>query len=112
MEKQKLPKAQGSLILGISSIVSIFCCCFIPGPGIILGLIGMNSAKQAKATYEENPDMYTGINNANTGAIISKIGLILGILMLIWVVYRLTTMDMDQFMEQYKEALEQARQNQ
>jgi hypothetical protein len=112
MEKQKLPNSQGALILGIVSIVSTFCCCFIPGPGIILGLIGMNSAKKAKALHEENPDTYTGINNANTGCLTSKIGLIIGILVLIWFVYRLATTDIDQIMQQYKDIIEQAQQNQ
>jgi len=109
MEKQKLPHSQGALILGIVSIVSTFCCCFIPGPGIILGLIGMNSAKKAKALDEENPDTYIGINNANTGGLISKIGLIIGVLVLIWFVYRLATTDVDQIMQQYKDLIEQAR---
>ncbi len=112
MEKQKLPKSQASLILGVISIVSTFCCCFIPGPGIILGLIGMNSAKKAKVTHEANPDMYEGINNANTGATLSKIGLIIGVLVLIWFAYRLATVDFDQIMEQYKEMMEQIQQNQ
>ncbi len=111
MEKQKLPHSQGALILGIVSIVSTFCCCLIPGPGIILGLIGMNSAKKAKALHEENPDTYTGINNANTGSLTSKIGLIIGILVLIWFVYRLATTDVDQIMQQYKDIIEQAQQN-
>lgn len=111
MEKQKLPNSQGALILGIASIVSTFCCCFIPGPGIILGLIGMNSAKKAKAKHDENPDTYTGINNANTGNLTSKIGLIIGIIILIWFVYRIATTDLDQIMEQYKELIEQAQQN-
>ncbi len=111
MEKQKLPNSQTALVLGILSIVSTFCCCFIPGPGIILGLIGMNSAKKAKALHEENPDMYEGINNGNTGATLSKIGLIIGILVLIWFVYRLATVDFDMIMEQYKEALDQFEQN-
>ena len=111
MEKQKLPNSQGALILGIASILSTFCCCFIPGPGIILGLIGMNSAKKAKAIHDENPETYTGINNANTGNLTSKIGLIIGIIILIWFVYRIATTDLDQIMEQYKELIEQAQQN-
>ena len=111
MEKQKLPNSQGALILGIASIVSTFCCCFIPGPGIILRLIGMNLAKKAKATHVENPDTYTGINNANTGSLTSKIGLIIGIIIIIWFVYRIATTDLDQIMEQYKELIEQAQQN-
>ena len=111
MEEQKLPHSQAALILGIVSIISTFCCCFIPGPGIILGLIGMNSAKKAKALHEENPDTYTGINNANTGNLTSKIGLIIGIIILIWFVYRIATTDLDQIMEQYKELIEQAQQN-
>ncbi|RPD94477.1 DUF4190 domain-containing protein [Aureibaculum marinum] len=112
MEKQKLPNSKTSLILGVISIVSTFCCCFIPGPGIILGLIGMNSAKKAKALDQENPDMYEGINNANTGALLSKIGLIIGILTLAWFIYRLATVDFDLIIEQYKEVMEQMQQGQ
>ena len=81
MEKQKLPHSQSSLILGILSIVTACCCNGLPG--IILGIIGMNEAKKAKRVHDENPELYVGLNNANTGRVTSIIGLALGIILLI-----------------------------
>lgn len=110
MEKQKLPHSQGALILGIVSIVTACCCYGIPG--LILGFIGLNNAKKAKAIHDENPDMYLGIGNANTGRITSIIGLVIGGLYTIWMIYIISTGQWGEMMDQYKELLEQVQQNQ
>ena len=106
MQRQKLPHSQSSLILGIISIITSCCCWGLPG--VVLGLIGMNEAKKAKALYDENPEMYDGMNNANTGRITSLIGLILGILIFIYTAYVIYQLGgIDGYMEKVNEMMEQ-----
>ena len=105
MEKQKLPHSQAALILGIVSIITACCCYGIPG--LILGFIGINEAKKAKATHEEDPEMYIGIKNAETGRITSIIGIVIGGLAVLWMVYLISTGKYGEMMEQYKQILEQ-----
>lgn len=105
MEKQKLPHSQAALILGIVSIITACCCYGVPG--LILGFIGMGEAKKAIALHNENPDQYTGINNANTGRTTSIIGLVIGGLATLWLIYAISTGNFSDMMEQYKELIEQ-----
>ena len=105
MEKQKLPHSQAALILGITSIVTACCCYGIPG--LILGFIGIKEAKKAKVAHEENPDMYTGLNNAETGRITSIIGIVIGGLAALWLIYIISTGKYGEMMEQYKEMIDQ-----
>ena len=81
MEKQKLPNSTAALVLGILSIV-LSCCCSIFGS--ILGVIGLVLANKATTVYNENPSQYDGFNNVKTGKILSIIGIVLGILSLVW----------------------------
>jgi len=110
MEKQKLPHSQAALILGIVSIVTACCCYGLPG--LILGFIGINEAKKAKKVHEENPDMYTGLKNAETGRITSIIGIVIGGLAVLWLLYAISTGKYGEMMEQYKDIIEQVQQNQ
>ncbi len=105
MEKQKLPHSQAALILGIISIVTACCCYGIPG--LILGFLGMNEAKKAKAIYNENPDQYTGLNNAETGRVTSMIGIVIGGLAALWIIYLLVTGKYGEMMEQYMNMIEE-----
>lgn len=105
MIKEKLPYSQSALILGILSIFTACCCYGIIG--VILGFIGLNKAKKAIAIHEENPDLYDGINNANTGKITSIIGIVFGILAIIYLVYILSSGQYEIIMEQYQEILEE-----
>jgi len=106
MEKQKLPHSQAALILGIISIVTACCCYGLPG--LILGFIGMKEAKKAKAIHEENPEMYTGLNNAETGRITSIIGVVIGGLAVVWLIYVVSTGQWGEVIQQYKDLIEQA----
>lgn len=103
--KEKLPHSQASLILGIFSIVT--CCCY-GIPGIILGIIGLLQANKAIAIHNENPETYDGFGNANTGKIMSIIGLVLGILTIISMFYALSR---PEFMEEFNNVMEQYQQN-
>ncbi|MCB0460003.1 MAG: CCC motif membrane protein [Flavobacteriaceae bacterium] len=105
MEKHKLPHAQSALILGIVSIVTACCCYGLPG--LIIGFIGINEAKKAQKTYNENPEMYTGLGNANTGRITSIIGIAFGALAVIYYIYLISSGKWGETMDQYKQILEQ-----
>ncbi len=105
MIKEKLPHSQSALIFGILSIVTS-CCCggFI---GLIFGIIGLNNSKKAIAIHSENPEMYNGINNANTGRITSIIGIVIGAISTIWLIYLLSSGQYGVMMEQYQQILEE-----
>ncbi|MFH6605162.1 CCC motif membrane protein [Maribacter algicola] len=81
MDQQQLPGAGTALTMGIVSIVtSIFCC----GPfAAIFSIIGLSNAKSAEKLYQQNPDGYTGYENAKTGKTLSYIGLAISIIMLV-----------------------------
>ena len=82
MERQKLPNATTSLILGIVSIVT--CCCY----GIIglpLGIAAVVLANKAKKLFLEAPENYDGYSNAKTGKVLGIIGIILNAIYLIMI---------------------------
>lgn len=81
MNNQQLPGASNALTFGILSIaLTIFCC----GPfGAIFSVIGLSSAKKAETAYQENPGLYSGIENVKTGRILSYIGIALALIYLI-----------------------------
>ena len=102
--KEKLPHSQAALILGISSIITACCCYGVVG--IILGVIGIMQANKAVAVHNQDPDLYTGINNANTGKTTSIIGVVLGVITVTVYLYILNSGQYEIMMEQYQEMLE------
>lgn len=103
MYKEKLPHAQTALILGIVSIVTACCCWGIVG--IIIGIIGLFNANKAIAIHNENPEQYDGINNAQTGKTTSIIGIVIGVLSMLWVIYLFSSGDYQIMFEEYNEIL-------
>jgi uncharacterized membrane protein len=103
MDKEKLPDSQTALILGILSIVMSCCCWGIIG--VFIGFIGLSKANKAIALHDQYPDQYDGINNANTGRITSIIGIVVGILLMMWLIYLLTSGDYELMMEQYQDLI-------
>jgi uncharacterized membrane protein len=103
MLKEKLPHSQSALILGISSIITACCCWGIFG--IILGLIGLNNANKAIRIHEEQPDAFDGINNAQTGRTTSIIGIVIGIISLIWYIYIFSTGEYEVLFQEYNNML-------
>lgn len=104
--QSKLPNATASMVLGI---LSILCCCsgFI---GIILGIIGLVLANKDIKTYQSNPQMYTGIQNVNTARILNIIGLVIGVLSLVyslWAIY-FQYGGWDGYMQEVRTIMEQA----
>ncbi|WP_111708400.1 CCC motif membrane protein [Lutibacter citreus] len=106
MEKQKLPHAQSSLIFGITSIVTA-CCCF-GVPGIIFGFMGLSNSKKAMAIHNEDPTIYSGDGNANTGKITSIIGIVIGAIAVLQLIYAIVSGSWEEQVEMYKEMIEQA----
>ena len=75
---QPLPNSTAVLVLGIVSIVAVFCTYGILG--IAMGIIGLVLANSPMKMYNENPEKYTeaSYNNLKAGRICSIIGLSLG----------------------------------
>ncbi len=83
-KKPTLPNALPGMILGISSL-AMACS---PLAGLILAIIGLSLSKSAAETDLQNPGLYSGQQFAKTGKITSTIGLVIGILSLIfWIIY-------------------------
>lgn len=82
MNQEKLPGASTALTMGIIAIVSAISCCCSP-IGLIMSIIGLVSANKTEKLYQQNPDVYYGVDNVRTGKVLSIIGLILSILALI-----------------------------
>ncbi|MCL7764935.1 DUF4190 domain-containing protein [Polaribacter sp. Z014] len=89
MEKQNLPNATTSLVLGILSLVTCICYGII---GLPLGIIALVLGNKAIKEYNENPENYNSANNANAGKIMGIIGIILNaifILFIGWFFYKI-----------------------
>ena len=88
--KIPLPNATASLVLGIFSIVTSWCCGFIAIIGLTLGIVGLLLGSKALNIYQADPEKYTlnSQKNANAGKICSIIGIaISGILILIGLIW-------------------------
>lgn len=84
MNQEPLPGASTALTMGIISIIGALACC---GPfAAIFSIIGLNNAKKARLLYEESPAQYTGYESANTGRILSYVGLALSLIMLVFLI--------------------------
>ncbi|WKK67420.1 CCC motif membrane protein [Lutimonas zeaxanthinifaciens] len=105
MYKEKLPYSRSALILGISSIITACCCWGLIG--VILGIIGLTNANKAIQIHEEDPNAFDGINNAQTGKTTSIIGIIIGILLMIWHIYTFSTGDYEILFEEYNNMLDE-----
>lgn len=97
MENQKLPNATAVLILGIASILT--CCCygFI---SIILGVIGLILANKDIKTFKLNPELYSNYNNIKIGKILCIIGIIIGALYLLFIVWLVATFGWETLQDQ------------
>lgn len=99
MIKEKLPHSQSALILGISSIITACCCWGVIG--IILGILGLVNANKAIRIHEQEPDAFDGINNAQTGKTTSIIGIVIGVISMLWYIYILSTGEYEVLFEEY-----------
>lgn len=79
-----LPHALSAMIFGIVSLV-VFCYM-----GWIMAIVALNLWKKAKAEWDANPGKYseTSFKMANAGRICGTIGLIVGLVaMVYWIIY-------------------------
>ena len=109
MEKQKLPNATRVLVLGIASILT--CCCY-GIIGLILGIVAIVLAKKDSATYNENPELYSGYANLNTGKILAIIGIVLSAIYLIITIYFYTVIGEDGMKDFQQNLIEKMKQQQ
>jgi hypothetical protein len=87
-----LKDAKNAQIMGVISLVLVFCtCCYGGLIAAILGYLAMKKGNDAIAEYEVNPGMYTekSFNQAKTGKTTGLIGVIVGILALLYIVFNL-----------------------
>lgn len=81
--KQQLPNATATLVLGILSIV----LCWIWGIiGIACAIIALVISKKSVALYNQAPDQYLGYGNLKAGRIMSIIGLVLSALFIVYII--------------------------
>ena len=92
MNQQKLPNATTVLVLGIVSIVT--CCCY-GIVSLITGGIGLYLAKKDEALYQANPELYSDYQNLKTGKILSIIGIVLGLLYFVYMIFLISTLGID-----------------
>ena len=80
------PSSTAALVLGIVSLVTFFCYGIV---GIVLGIIAIAQANKSIQASNENPGMYSesSIGNAKAGKIMGIIGIILGALVLLYVIF-------------------------
>jgi M penetrans paralogue family 26 len=81
-----LPNATAALVLGIISIVGAFCYGIV---GVICGIIGLILANKDRKLYQATPELYSAssYSSLNAGRTCSIIGLILGGLFLIIMIF-------------------------
>ena len=81
-----LPNATAALVLGIISIVGAFCYGIV---GVICGIIGLVLANKDRKLYQATPELYTpsSYSSLNAGRTCSIIGLILGGLFLLLMIF-------------------------
>lgn len=108
MEKQKLPNATISLILGILSFLA--CCCSVGIGGIILSGIALYLANKDRKKYLENPELYDNYKQVNTARTIAIVGLVLAAISLIYSLIQILFFGgleaYDVFLEEYQKQLE------
>ena len=105
MEQQKLPNVTIAIIL---AILSYLCCCFGGLPGAIIAGIAFFLVRSDEKKYMENPELYSNYSQLKTAKVLAIIGLVLGILYLIFTYYQISSMGgWDAYMEQVREMSEQ-----
>ena len=105
MEQKKLPNVVAGIVL---AIISYLCCCMYGIPAIILSGIGLILLRSDEQKYKENPEGYSNYSQFKTAKIMLIIGLVIGVLYLLWTIYQIQAMGgWDAMMEKSREILEQ-----
>jgi uncharacterized membrane protein len=104
IQKNNLPNATASIVLGILSILGGFCYGVF---GIVFGIVGLVLANKDLSLYNANPENYSqsSISNAKAGRVCSIIGLVLGVLVILSIAIFIAFYG-TAFMEEFKKASE------
>jgi hypothetical protein len=92
MERQNLPNATTSLVLGILSLVTCICYGVI---GLPLGIVAFVLGNKALKEFHENPENYKGSGNASAGKILGIIGTVVNLIYILVIVYILYKIGFD-----------------
>jgi hypothetical protein len=87
-----IPEAKTAQVLGIVSIVLVFCtCCYGGVIAAIIGFFAMSKANKGILQYNTSPESYTikSFNQAKSAKTLGLIGGILGVLALLYIVFAL-----------------------
>ncbi len=107
-----IKKSLNPTLIYILSIIGLLCCCF-GGVGILFSLPAFIIANRKEKDATDFPDEYEGnIKAMNTAKIIALIVLILNVLMLLQLIYTISTGEFEKNLELYKQAMEKAMQQQ
>ena len=105
MKQKKLPNVVAGIVL---AIISYVCCCMYGVPAIILSGIGLILLRSDEQKYKEDPELYSNYSQFKTAKIMLIIGLVIGVLYLLWTIYQIQAMGgWDAMMEKSREILEQ-----
>ena len=85
-QPSNLPNATATLVLGIISLIGAFCYGIV---GVICGIIGLVLANKDRKLYLASPELYStsSYSTLNAGRVCSIIGLILGSLVVIIMIF-------------------------
>ncbi|MCG1036442.1 CCC motif membrane protein [Polaribacter sargassicola] len=92
MERQSLPNATVSLVLGIFSILTCICYGIL---GLPLGITALILGNKAIKLNNANPEDYKGVGNATAGKILGIIGIVLNLTFLLFIVWIISKIGWD-----------------
>lgn len=92
MENNKLPNANIVLILGILSVITCICYGIF---GIIFGVIALVLARKDMNLDRSNDIVYTNYQTVNIGRVLAIIGIVLGVLFIIMLIWVISIVGMD-----------------
>jgi len=92
MENNKLPNANVVLVLGILSVITCICYGIF---GIIFGIIALVLAQKDMKLDRSNDVVYTNYQTVNIGRVLAIIGIILGVLFILMIIWVISIVGMD-----------------
>jgi predicted membrane protein len=92
MENNKLPNANIVLILGILSVITCICYGIF---GILFGVIALVLAQKDMKLDRSNDIVYTNYQTVNIGRVLAIIGIVLGVLFIIMMIWVISIVGMD-----------------
>ena len=92
MENNKLPNANIVLILGILSVITCICYGIF---GIVFGIIALVLAQKDMKLDRSNDIVYTNYQTVNIGRVLAIIGIVLGVLFILLIIWVVSIVGMD-----------------